>query len=95
MSEEVGALESMLATLERFAGMPNDLRRHPGYVDWGTLPGAVVCPECGEMGLERAGVIVHGGVPFERDPYEWYFGKRDRSAWEGTLEIRIQHGGKP
>lgn len=92
MTGEQEALASFMRTLERAAGMPNDLRRHPKYVDWGQRPDAVVCTECGEKGLVRAGVIVHGGVPFERDPYESFFAQpRDRSEWEGTLEVRIQH----
>jgi hypothetical protein len=89
--QEIGALVSTLRTYTRAKSMPSDLRTHPRYVDWGTYPDAVVCAECGEKGLDRGGVIVHGGVPFEHDPYEWYFGKRDRSKWEGILEVRIQH----
>ena len=91
MDQQELAFSSTLSTLSRAAGMPADLRRHPKYVDWGQRPDAVICAECGERGLERVGVIVHGGVPFEHDPYEWYFGKRERSEWEGTLEVRIQH----
>jgi hypothetical protein len=34
--------------------------------------------------------IVHGGIPFEQDPYGW-LGERPREDWEGTLAIREQH----
>jgi hypothetical protein len=84
------------------------LRDDPRWVDWGDREGAVTCPVCGRKGLQfngslsgvskrypEATTVVHGGVPYTHDPYDWFFGERPRSKWEGMLVIREQHDFEP
>ena len=97
------ALESMLRVIETAGTVTGELRDDPRYVDWGSLAGAVECPSCGRKGMpfgagwgpisERNPMtsVVHGGIPFDHDPYGWFFGKRPKDKWEGTLAIREQH----
>lgn len=65
------------------------------------VPGLITCPVCGKSGKgysnSLSGIVsdryplrtvVHGGVLYDKDPYEWYFGPRPESAWRGMLAIR-------
>ena len=79
------------------------LREDPRWVDWSDRPGAVRCHTCGHMGLPfGSGLgpindqnpmtsVIHGGIPFEQDPYGWFFGERPKEEWAGTLAVREQH----
>ena len=64
----------------------------------------IECPKCGRSGEPYSAslggmvderhplaVVIHGGVYYESDPYEWYFGVREPKEWAQWLAIREEH----